>query len=373
MSSTDVERDIGKPAPLTGQAEARRSAVAPEVRLVEAADLRTYLERHALRDGAPTHPAHDLRWLNVLADGLDHEPFLLEARHDERVVATLPLAFVRSVLFGRFLVSLPYVNSAGVSAGDSDVAAALIDQAVQLANSLDCRFLELRHEAACDHPSLTEQLITKVHMRLKLPETVDDLWTGLKAKVRSQVRSGLRHSFQVEWGGENLLPDFYKLFARRMRDLGTPVYSRRLFQAILSEFPGTAEICCIRDGSRPVAAALLVHGSEIAEVPSASSDAKYNSANANMVLYWHLLARAVERRRRTFDFGRSTRDSSTYRFKKQWGAEPHPAVWQYYVRRGSMDAMRPDNSRHRRLIDVWRRLPLPLANWIGPHVVRGIP
>jgi hypothetical protein len=100
---------------------------------------------------------------------------------------------------------------------------------------------------------------------------------------------------------------------------------------------------------------------------------EYNSANANMLMYWHLLERAIERGQRTFDFGRSTLDGNTYRFKKQWGAEPHPAVWQYYVRRGAVGDMRPDNSRYQRMIRTWQRLPVWATRWLGPPIVRGIP
>ena len=122
-----------------------------------------------------------------------------------------------------------------------------------------------------------------------------------------------------------------------------------------------------------MSAALLTHGDGITEVPSASSLREFNSTNANMLMYWHLLKRAVERGQREFDFGRSTLDSNTYRFKKQWGAEPHPCVWQYYVRRGSIGEMRPDNSRFGLAIKVWQRLPLAIANIFGPMIVRGIP
>jgi hypothetical protein len=118
---------------------------------------------------------------------------------------------------------------------------------------------------------------------------------------------------------------------------------------------------------------LLLHGSGITEVPSASSLREFNATCANMLLYWHLLVRAVERGQRVFDFGRSTLESNTYRFKKQWGAEPHPAIWQYYVRAGSAGDLRPENPKYERWIRIWQRLPVRLTKWIGPRIARGIP
>jgi FemAB-related protein (PEP-CTERM system-associated) len=210
-------------------------------------------------------------------------------------------------------------------------------------------------------------------MRLSLPSSSELLWNQFKSKLRSQVRSGERNHFSVSWGRTELLDDFYKVFSRRMRDLGTPVYGRRLFSSILEQFPESAELCCVYSASQPIAVALLIHRQEITEVPSASSLSEFNSRNANMFMYWHLLQRAVARDSRVFDFGRSTIDSNTYRFKKQWGAQPSRSIWQYYLRKGNHNALRPDNGKFSLAIAAWRRLPVKLTQWIGPSIVRGIP
>ena len=319
------------------------------------------------------HPARHPGWLDVLRRGLRHEVMCLEAMRDGRTVGLLPLALVKSLLFGRFLVSLPYLNSAGAVGVDAEATRVLIDRAVLLADELDVRYFEMRNETACEHAALTARLSTKVCMRLALPPTVDELSAQLKSKLRSQIRAGQRHGFEVTWGGLSCLDDFYRVFSRNMRDLGTPVYGRGLFEAILTEFPSQAELCVVRLEGEPAAAALLVHGRGITEVPSASSLREFNSRSANMAMYWHLLCRAVERGQKTFDFGRSTEGGNTYRFKKQWGAEPFPSVWQYYVRRGSSGELRPENGRYGLAIRIWKRLPLWLANTLGPRIVRGIP
>lgn len=317
--------------------------------------------------------ADGLCWLNVLRDGLQHEPYLIEASTDGRVAGVLPLALVKGPFFGRFLVSLPYVNSSGVVAREEAVSTQVLDAAVALADRLDVRYLELRQERKIVHPALTHKNESKVLMRLKLPDSVDELWNRFKSKLRSQIRSGEKHDFTIDWGGLDCLDAFYHVFSRNMRDLGTPAYSRRFFQAILTRFAGRAELCVVRLNGEPVASALVTHGDRISEVLSASSLRAFNSTNANMVMYWHLLRRAVERGQQVFDFGRSTVDSNTYRFKKQWGAEPSPSIWQYYLRRGSIGDMRPDNAKFGLAIRAWRQLPVWFTRLIGPTIVRGIP
>jgi hypothetical protein len=157
-----------------------------------------------------------------------------------------------------------------------------------------------------------------------------------------------------------------------MRDLGTPVYGKQFFASILRHFAASAELCVVSLHARPIAAALLVHGRGISEVPSASALRDFNSTNANMFLYWQLLKRAVERSQHTFDFGRSTSGSSTERFKAQWGAEASPALWECYFRR-KRSTLKKESAGFSLLSRAWRCLPLRVAELIGPSIVRGIP
>jgi FemAB-related protein (PEP-CTERM system-associated) len=329
-------------------------------------------ESFMLRDTSIPLSYHP-RWLVVLARGLRQRPYCLEAVTGGETAGLLPLMDVRSVLFGRFLVALPYLNYGGVMADDPAIARLLIDHALVLADDLDVRFLEMRHERACDHPRLVTRSGSKIHMRLALPATSGQLWEELPPKVRNQVRKGTKAELAVGWGGEERLGEFYEVFSRNMRDLGTPVYGRPLFREIIRQFPDRAEFCIVRAGTTPAAAALLLHGWGTTEVPSASSIREYNSTCANMLLYWKLLERAVERGQNVFDFGRSSPESNTFRFKKQWGATPSPAEWQHYVRHGGAPDMRPDNPHYGRLIHIWQKLPVGLTRWIGPAIVRGIP
>lgn len=315
------------------------------------------------------HPA----WLTVLKEALGHDVYGLEVRADGQTCGFLPLAFVHSMLFGRFLVSLPYLNSNGVIAESADAQAVLVSRAVELADELNAKHLELRHEAAISHPALNGTLTSKVHMRLPLPATTELLWKGLDAKVRNQVRKGEKNALRVAWGGHDLLDPFYDVLSENMRDLGTPVYARRLFATILDTFPGEAEVCVVYSGEKPIACALLLHGPGITEVPTASSLREFNATCANMLMYRHLIDRAVGRKQKVFDFGRSTRDGPTFKFKRQWGAAEYPATWQYHLRGGTAGEMRPDNPRYRRIIRLWQKLPVPVTRVLGPGIVRGIP
>lgn len=321
----------------------------------------------------PRLAGHRDAWIKAICRGLKHQAYLLTATRAGEPCGVLPLVMVRGPIFGRFLVSLPYLNTGGVWANDQAAASALIDQACDLADERRVRYLELRHEVPVVSARLNHARTDKKHLRLALPASDALLEKSLKSKVRSQIKKASQYNLQVEFGSLPLLSDFYDVFAQNMRDLGTPVFSRRLFSSILEEFGDDAELCVVRSDGTAIAGGLLVHAGGKTEVPSASSLRKFNHTNANMLMYRHLLRRATERGSEWFDFGRSSEASGTYRFKTQWGAMPSPAVWQYYVRAGSVDDMRPDSEGKQRLVKVWQKLPVGLTRLIGPPIVRGIP
>ncbi len=332
----------------------------------------------------PAWLSRDLAWGRVLARGLGVRPFWVCARDEnQELLGCLCVCLVSSWLFGRFLVGMPYLNYGGVVFGPGvdgasdagrEIELALISRACELADELNVQYLELRHEREVVHPKLTVKVESKVHMRLDLADSVDAQRAALKSSVRSQVKKGEKtHPFEIVWGGLELLPEYYDVFAVNMRDLGTPVFGQALFRSILEEFPDRAELCVVRLEGSAIAAAILLHGDGVTEVPSASSLRSANPTNVNMVMYWNLLARAVERGQKVFDFGRSTPESGTFRFKKQWGALPYPSVWQYYVRRGEVGGMRPESKKFSLAIRVWQKLPVWLTRWIGPGIVKAIP
>jgi FemAB-related protein (PEP-CTERM system-associated) len=336
----------------------------------------------SLGDCSSLQPA--LAWWDAIASGLGHRPYYLVGSDSQRkAFGCLPLMLVKSKLFGSFLVSLPYLNSGGLifqgpGSMHVELCHPLIDRAVQLADQLDVKHLELRHEVRFEHPAFNYERTDKVHMRLALPASPELLMASFKSKLRSQIKKANENPFEVQFGGQELLADFYKVFAHNMRDLGTPVYSKNLFREILSSFASSntgskAELCVVRLNRQPISGALLVHHAHRTEVPSASALREFNPTNVNMWMYWQLLQRAIEQGSVEFDFGRSTLGAGTYKFKEQWGAKPSPAVWQYYVRKGDPAQMRPDSSKNQRLVEIWKKMPVWLTRIVGPSIVRGIP
>lgn len=343
-----------------------------------AGELRRFLADAPAGSGA-CHE-HDPGWLTVLREAMGHRTMALVTREtsDGPIVGYLPLALVSSRLFGRFLVSLPYLNRAGIVAADGTVRETLLAEAVGLAEKLRVQYLELRHHAhTLRHQSISHNRDEKQRMVLELPGGPDGLWEAYSAKVRNQVRKGDKAGLAIRFGGGELLDDFYGVFSTNMRDLGTPVYPRHLFVSMLGTFGDSAELAVVSHEGSPVAGALLIHGRSAgvaeSQVPSASCLRSANHTNANMWMYHKILERSAGRGASRFDFGRSSPDSGTYRFKRQWGAQPEPTTWQYYLRYGDVGAVRPDNPKYQRRIAAWQKLPVWVTRLVGPRIVRGIP
>ena len=214
----------------------------------------------------------------------------------------------------------------------------------------------------------------KISMILPLPATDDLLDKQLGSKLRAQVNKAQSNQLTVDFGGHELLGHFYQVFAHNMRDLGTPVYGRKLFSEILSNFPENAFIAVVSQNGTPLAAGFLLGYRDKLEIPWASSIRSKNHLGANMFMYRAILREAIARGYQYFDFGRSTRDASTHRFKKQWGAEEHQLHWQYWTRDGeSTPELNPDNPKFKLAIMVWQRLPVFLTRLIGPPLARNLP
>jgi FemAB-related protein (PEP-CTERM system-associated) len=327
-------------------------------------------------DFVTPHPAasgyHLWRWRHVFDRVFALRTEYLLARRDNVVVGILPLVLFRSWLFGRFAVSLPFVNYGGVVANDEHAARALLDRAIEIAQDGALTHVELRHQARRFEPLACKQ--HKVAMMLRLPTSVEEAWTGLDRKVRNQVRKAEKCGLVTESGGRDLVPAFYRVFAHNMRDLGTPVYPRRLFEEVVAQFPETTRVFLVRYQHTTVAAGIVYRHGDVVEVPWASSLAAYRAFCPNNLLYWRVIEWAIESGVRVLDFGRSTRNEGTYHFKRQWGALPQPLFWEYaLLRNQDLPDQSPKNPQFARAIAAWKRLPLAVANALGPLIVRSIP
>jgi FemAB-related protein (PEP-CTERM system-associated) len=314
---------------------------------------------------------HDPRWGQVMAAAYGSRPRYLTAVRDGKTVGVLPLVGQRSLLFGSHLSSLPYFDAAGMLADDAAAAEAILAQAALERTALGARWVELRQETpiAGSLPVRTD----KVTLRLALPPDPQVLWKKLNAKVRNQVRKAQGEGQTVTLGGAELLDEFHGLYVRTMRDLGSPPHSRRFFALIAERFAAVVRIHVVRAGARPMAASLTLADAHAVRVPWAASDWRFRQSCANMLLYWSMLEEACRRAAPVFDFGRSTRDSGTYRFKTQWGAAEVPLFWHYLLPDGSeVPELRPDSPKFRLATAVWRRLPLGVARVLGPRLIAGL-
>jgi FemAB-related protein (PEP-CTERM system-associated) len=332
-----------------------------------AAEWNTYVDAQA---GATGY--HAWEWRHVFEQAFGHEAVYLVARRERRAVGVLPVVLFRSALFGRFAVSLPFVNYGGMLADDDEASEALLAQARSLLARRGARHLELRHRIR-QLPALPAK-DHKVTLLLDLPATEEACWQGLDRKVRNQVRKAEKSGLTATVGGRSLLPEFYAVFARNMRDLGTPVYSPRFFDAIFAHVESRVRVVLVRLGSEVIAAGITHTHRHVMEMPWASSLKERRDLCPNNLLYWTVIREAIRTGHTVLDFGRSTPDEGPYLFKLQWGARPEQLWWEYCL---NGTAALPDqstkNPRMQSAIALWKRLPLPVASFIGPYVVRSIP
>ncbi len=302
------------------------------------------------------------------------ETFYLSAMDNTgNLVGVLPLVEQSSLLFGRFLSSVPFFTYGGILANDVQIAAALADAAGALGRERRAKHVELRHSAPLERLPLADRT-DKVSMVLPLPADEAALSRQLGSKLRSQIKRAEREEPTVHWGGAELLAEFYQVFSRAMHDLGTPVYPPHFFSRTLEALQGVVDVLVIRVKGKAEAAAILVrHGERIEEPWAACSPAGKRGA-LNMRMYWEMLKLSVARGARAFDFGRSTVDSGTYKFKAQWGAQPLQLHWYYWLPEGAeIPRLNQSNPKYEFAAKVWQRMPLWTANLVGPWLVRNLP
>lgn len=317
---------------------------------------------------------HQSGWKDVIEKTFGHRTFyLLSEDESKNINGILPLVQLKSSLFGNFLVSLPYFNYGGACVSNREALHSLLSDAEYLARETNAEHIELRHTEPL-YPNLPVKT-NKVTMRLSLPEDAQTLLKSFPAKLRSQIKRAKKEGMVAIINKMDALDHFYAVFSRNMRDLGTPVYSKSFFRNILEFFPESTWISTVytKEGL-PVASGFLVGFKEHFEIPWASSLRKYNALSPNMLLYWSVLEFACKARCRVFDFGRSTPEEGTYRFKAQWGAKPVQLYWHYWLKNGgALPELNPKNPKFQLAIRLWRTLPVPLTRVLGPMIVKNIP
>ena len=311
-----------------------------------------------------------------LREGLGHRILRLAAADESGPRAVLSLAIIKSPLFGRFAVSLPVSDHAGLCYEDEEAAAALLEFLPSILQQEGIDSIELRQLKEEPPLSALPRSDHKLTLELPLPDDSEKLWGDLKAKVRNLVRKGQKVGMEYHRGGAELLGVFYAIYARNLRDLGTPCYPKKFFAALLRRFPTRAAIhvASFESSHLPVAVGFTLQDGERQQIPFAASLSEYRRHAPNMFLYFRILEDAIERGCTVFDFGRSTRDSGTHRFKKQWGAREIPLPWSYQLAPGNeIPQTRVDSPRYHLAIETWKRLPVGFSVWMSEHIVRFLP
>jgi serine/alanine adding enzyme len=317
-------------------------------------------------------PSHNPAWAGVIEQTFGHKSFILCARSASgTLLGGVPITIFSSPLFGKFAVSMPYLNYGGVISEYIDVCMSLMHALDGVRAHLNLRHIEIRsiHEGLGDNPSTK-----KASMLLQLPGDDDALDKMLGSKVRAQYKKADEFAPDVKIGKEDLLDDFYKVFAHNMRDLGTPVYAKQWFANILKTKELNANIIVVYVDTKPVSCGFLVRHGALMEIPWASTLKSANKYNTNMWMYRKILSFAIQEKCAYFDFGRSTLEAGTYKFKKQWGAEPCQNYWYCILPPNTpKPEINPDNPKLKVFIALWKWLPLWVANIIGPYIIKGIP
>jgi len=326
-------------------------------------------------DGHPDASVYHLSsWKSLIEKTFNHKCYYFYAVNENNdICGVLPSVNLKSKLFGNYIVSMPFFNYGGVIADNSAIATQLNDRLQMQAAENKVSHVQYREKAA----RIDSELIAvtdKVNMVLELPESPDALGKLIGSKRRSQIKRPIKEGVSHKIGNIELLDDFYRVFCENMRDLGTPVYSKSFFKNILNSFQGQCTLCIVYWQGKPVSAGFLIRHKDRLEIPWASTLSYANRISVNMYLYWQILSNAIETGCKEFDFGRSTIDAGTYRFKKQWGAEPQQCYWYHWVPEGEeLPNLSPSNSKFDLAIKMWKKLPLSVANTLGPFLVKNLP
>ncbi len=329
-------------------------------------DWDEYISSHAM-----SGPYLTTAWKSAIEQGYGHRTFYLAARDGGAITGVLPLALIRSPLGNANLISLPFCDYGGILSDNEETSNSLLEHAFALAREHRAG-LQIRSPVEStlmkQHRELV-QITNKCRMLLRLPESSGMLWSGFKSKLRSQIRKPSREGLESRLGHAEILTDFYEVFCRNMRDLGSPVHSRKWIDSVVYAFGRGCKVCVVYKEENPVGGGIILTCGETAAIPWASTLRDFNRLSPNMLLYWTFLEYATDNGFRFFDFGRSTPGEGTYSFKRQWGAEAMPLAWykkDNNLKSTAIAARKPDT---RSMAEkIWRNMPLAAANFIGPRL-----
>ena len=318
-------------------------------------------------------PYHHMQWLQAVknAYGFHYEYFIAEK--DGCIEGVLPVCQFKNITGKLSLCSLPFCDVGGVVADSAIVREELIQFALNRASQLQAMPLELRQRLKSDAPDL-DMTDRKVSMLLNFPESTEALSASFKSKLRSQINKAEKNGLTFDCANdEKSIDDFFYVFCRNMHLLGSPTHSIKWFHALREMYKDDLMVGRVWFDGKIVGAGILLFSGDNVSIPWASTLRDYNRLAPNMLLYWNLLRISCERGCKQFDFGRSTYGEGTYKFKKQWGAKPVLLDWTTLDKQGVVEEASGGKGRARELVEtVWKKLPLPVVNAIGPRLRRHI-
>jgi FemAB-related protein (PEP-CTERM system-associated) len=350
---------------MDGRTEVDAAAGAATIRVLAESDRRAW-DDFVL--GAPGGSFFHLSgWRRIIEDVCGHRTHFLYAVRGSEITGVLPLAEIKSRLFGHSLVSTPFCVYGGVVAASDDDRTALENRACLLAQSLRVDYLELRNRQKSVGDWPTKNLY--VTFRKRISANDDENLKAIPRKQRAMVRKGIDAGLKSHVGRD--VSTFFSMYSESVRNLGTPVLSKRFFATLLSEFGDKVDILTVSLDGAPVSSVMTFYfRDEVLPYYGGGTNAA-RDLKANDFMYWELMRQATARGASWFDFGRSKEGTGSYSFKKNWGFEPETLAYQYHlVRSRTVPDLSPLNPKYRLMIATWRRLPLRLTHVIGPMLAR---
>lgn len=318
---------------------------------------------------------HLIGWKSVIENTYGHKSYYLMARDNGKIKGILPLFLISSRLFGTYMISLPFACIGGVCADDKEAENLLVKEAIRITNEANAEYLELRQTEQVDMPELYSKN-NKATFILQLDSNPDVVWKDrFCSNLRNKIKKAQKANLQVSAGtGKEYIEQFYNIFAHNMRDLGTPVFSKRLIENIVREFPGKSRIFIAKHNGRPIGGKFAMFFKDTVYFIWASSLRDYFKLAPVSLLNWEAIRYSCYNGIRFCDFGRSSINDGTYHFKRQFGGKEKQLYWQYYINNGSkIPDLNVGNKKFSIAANIWKRLPVSVTKLIGPRIVKHIP
>lgn len=310
-------------------------------------------------------------WKKVFENVFGYKCFYLSVKKNNTIQGILPLVLIKSRIYrDRFLISVPFNQYAGIFSDNIEAKKLLLAEAVDIAKQNNVNRLEIRQ----NYKNIDIKTFSAEHCDqvLELSKTTDAQWKEFKTKVRNQIRKAEKSQLSVDIG-HYLVDEFYAVYSRNMRDLAFPVFDKKYFLSILSNFKELVNIIIVRK-RKPIGCMFTFAAGDTYVDYFASTLREYNHYCPNNLLYWTAIKLAIQNGHKYFDFGRSQYGSGTFQFKKQWGAKDIPLYYYYpYLKTNSIPSVGNETNKLRMAMKIWKRLPLSIANFVGPFIRKNIP